>query len=243
MADPYIDPEETQAYGLFAREQMAGVCLGMVPAFDGAIQYCIAEQKKADVAMKAALDAHPAKPPTAADEAAVGEARDAIVRFGNYLGSIKGKPVELSVFFGRDVPSVFARRRMVKLVAAPQVVLGEDRRAKKLANLRDHKAHGGPSSTICIRACRPSRRSSARRAWTRPISGPRSPMHASPGSGSTPRTRRSSPASSATPRSSSSCLSCSMISPRFITHRAYRTPSRRPFNRRPRNRRPPQSRR
>jgi hypothetical protein len=32
VADPYIDPFETQLYGKFAREQMADVCLGKIAA-------------------------------------------------------------------------------------------------------------------------------------------------------------------------------------------------------------------
>ncbi len=37
MADPYIDPFETQLYGKFAREQMAAVCLGKIRDFDKAV--------------------------------------------------------------------------------------------------------------------------------------------------------------------------------------------------------------
>lgn len=57
MADPFIDPEETQSYGAHVREQMAAVVSGLVPELDGAIAYCIERQTTADAAMKAILDA------------------------------------------------------------------------------------------------------------------------------------------------------------------------------------------
>lgn len=38
------------------------------------------------------------------------------MRFGAYLGSLKGRPLDPSRFFGRDAPSVLARRRLTKLV-------------------------------------------------------------------------------------------------------------------------------
>jgi hypothetical protein len=58
MADPFIDPEETQSYGAHVRKQMEAVVKGLVPELDGAIAYCIERQAGADAAMRAALDAH-----------------------------------------------------------------------------------------------------------------------------------------------------------------------------------------
>ncbi|MBK6529483.1 MAG: hypothetical protein IPN17_11930 [Deltaproteobacteria bacterium] len=115
MADSYIDPRETLIYGAFARDQFAAVCMGLVPALDGAVKFASAEQAKADAAMKDALDRLPAAATVDGDP--VAEARDALVRFGKYIESIKGAPVALSAFFDRDAPSTAARRRLTKLVA------------------------------------------------------------------------------------------------------------------------------
>lgn len=125
MADAYIDQFETQVYGKFAREQMAGVCLGRIEALDGMITYAISAQEKADATMKEALDQRP-EPPTEVDgEAVLGEARDTLVRFGNYLESLRGYPLPLSTFFGADSPSVAARRRLTKLVGRVGVIVDE----------------------------------------------------------------------------------------------------------------------
>jgi hypothetical protein len=62
------------------------------------------------------------------------------------LGSLKGRPVDPSVFFGRDTPSVFARRRLVKLVAALKD-FAEKVEANK-AKLRDHKTWSAEFSDL-----------------------------------------------------------------------------------------------
>ncbi|MDO9021669.1 MAG: hypothetical protein Q8S73_39315 [Deltaproteobacteria bacterium] len=136
MADSYIDPRETLIYGAFARDQLAAVCLGLVPALDGAVKFAIAEQAKADAAMKEVLDRQPAAAVSEGDP--LTEARDSLVRFGKYVESIKGAPVALSAFFDRDAPSTAARRRLTKLVALVQHVAAkiEDNRS----HLRDYKS-------------------------------------------------------------------------------------------------------
>ncbi len=58
MADPFIDPQETQSYGAHVRQQMEALVRGLVPELDGAIAYCIERQTSADAAMRATLDAH-----------------------------------------------------------------------------------------------------------------------------------------------------------------------------------------
>lgn len=117
MADPYIDRIETQIYGLFAREQMQTVCIGKVPELDAMVAFAIAAQTKADAAMKVVLDQQPIVAPV--DSTAVLEtARDTIRRFGAYIDSLKGQPLDTKDYFGNEVPSVVARRRLLKLTAA-----------------------------------------------------------------------------------------------------------------------------
>lgn len=111
MADPYIDPFETLVYGSFAREQLAEVCLGKVPKLDGMVAFAIASQKEADLAMKAVLERQPRAAPAVDASAVLAETRDTVVRFGAYLESLKGRPVDPKLFFRGEAPSVPARRR------------------------------------------------------------------------------------------------------------------------------------
>lgn len=53
-----------------------------------------------------------------ADPAKVAEAADAIVRFGNWISSLKGRPIDPAVVFQGAAPSSIARRRLPKLVGA-----------------------------------------------------------------------------------------------------------------------------
>ncbi|MGK4003329.1 hypothetical protein WMF31_11940 [Sorangium sp. So ce1036] len=117
MADPYIDPFETKIYGKFAREQMAAVLMGKIPALDGMIAFAIDRQLAADQSMADVLDRQPRPAPRLDSEAVLGEARDVIVRFASYLDSLKGRPVDPRVFFRGETPSVLARRRLTKLTA------------------------------------------------------------------------------------------------------------------------------
>lgn len=125
MADPYIDQFETQIYGKFARDQMNEVCRGRVPALDPVVDFAITAQKKADDDMKAALDRQPRDKPVISDSDALANSRDLIVRFGSYLGSLKGRPVDPRRFFQSENPSVLARRRITKLVAALEHIVSE----------------------------------------------------------------------------------------------------------------------
>jgi hypothetical protein len=136
MADAYIDQFETLIYGKFAREQMKEVCIGRVPELDAAIEFAISAQQVADEAMSAALANQPRDKPVLATSEALAEARDVIVRFGSYLGSLKGRPVDPRRFFGGEAPSVLARRRITKLVAAVENILKEiDASGDKIANV------------------------------------------------------------------------------------------------------------
>jgi hypothetical protein len=78
------------------------------------------------------------KPAPAIDPAAVQEqARDVIVRFGYHIESLKGRPVDPETFFGRDAPSVLARRRLTKLTGAAAHILGQIKANK--SKIRDAK--------------------------------------------------------------------------------------------------------
>lgn len=125
MADPYIDQVETQIYGKYAREQMQKVCMGRIPKLDATVEFAIAQQAQADADMKAVLDKQP-KPASLEDASAVlEEARDTVIRFGAYLGSLKGYPVSPKVFFRNETPSDVARKRLVKLAASVEHIAAE----------------------------------------------------------------------------------------------------------------------
>lgn len=125
MADPYIDQFETQIYGKYCREQMQKVCVGRLPELDTMVEFAMAQQARADAEMKLVLDKQP-KPASTEDAAAVlEEARDTVVRFGAYLGSLKGYPVSPKVFFRNETPSEVARKRLVKLAAAVEHIAAE----------------------------------------------------------------------------------------------------------------------
>ncbi len=135
MADPYIDPFETQLYGKFAREQMADVCVGKIPALDKMVQFAIAAQQSADEAMASVIAKAP-KPAAAVDPAAViAEAGDVLVRFGSHIDSLKGRPIDPREFFRGDAPSVLARRRLTKLTAGVGHILVETKKSK--SKIRD----------------------------------------------------------------------------------------------------------
>jgi hypothetical protein len=135
MADPYIDPFETQLYGKFAREQMTAVCTGKIPSLDKMVQFAVSTQEAADEAMAKVIAKAP-KPAAAVDPAAVlAEAGDVLVRFGSHLDSHKGRPFDPKDFFRGDMPSLLARRRLTKLTAGVGHVLEEAKKNK--AKLRD----------------------------------------------------------------------------------------------------------
>jgi hypothetical protein len=134
MADPYIDPGETQLYGAFACEQMEDVCIGKIPALDGTVRFAIQTQRAANATMKEALDRLPKSKPIEGDP--IGEMRDYCVRFGKHVEAHK-KPVPLKEFFGDDPPSVAGRRRLHKLTNLAAHLLSQIE--KHRAQIRDHK--------------------------------------------------------------------------------------------------------
>lgn len=141
MADSYIDQFETLVYGKFAREQIQEVCVGREPKLDAMLAFAIEAQTKADEAMAAVLAKQPRDKPVLSESEALAEARDVVVRFGSYLGSLKGRPVDPKRFFGGDAPSVLARRRITKLVAAVENILKEiDASGDKIANVAPWRA-------------------------------------------------------------------------------------------------------
>lgn len=135
MADQYIDSFETQLYGKFAREQMADVCLGKVPALDSLVHFAIATQMAADGAMAGAIAKAPKAAPAIDPSAIIAEAGDVLVRFGSHLDSLKGRPVDPAVFFRGDAPSALARRRLTKLTAGVGHALEEAK--KNQASIRE----------------------------------------------------------------------------------------------------------
>ena len=125
MADPYIDQFETQIYGKYARQQMVKVCIGRIPEMDGAVKFAIAQQEQADVDMKVVLDKQTDTVSPEAAAVTLEEARDTVTRFGSYINSLKGHPVSPKVFFRNESPSDVGRKRLVKLTAAVEHIVGE----------------------------------------------------------------------------------------------------------------------
>jgi hypothetical protein len=125
MADSYISQLEAPVYGLFAREQMDEVCMGLVPALDPMVRFAITRQESADAAIKMVLDRQPKPLAPLSAAAAPGDARDFIVRLGSYLNSLKGRPVDPRIFFRSETPSAVARQRLVKLTGSMRFIAGE----------------------------------------------------------------------------------------------------------------------
>ena len=122
MADPYIDPFETQLYGKFTREQLIEVCLGRIPGLDAMVQFAVAAQESADGAMAQVMASVQAPKPL--DPAAVNaEASDVVLRFGRHLESHKKGTVDVAEFFRGDAPSALVRRRLTKLSAGVRHIL------------------------------------------------------------------------------------------------------------------------
>src|SRR5262249_55551969 len=127
----------TLIYGQFCREQMVEVCIGKVKELDPMVKFAVAKQEGADENMKAVLDRQPRRESEDDPAQTLAEARDVIVRFGNHLGSLKGRPVNPDLFFRGEAPSVVARRRITKLVGAVGHIVEELARNK--AKIRDYK--------------------------------------------------------------------------------------------------------
>ena len=89
MADPYIDPFETQLYGKFAREQMADVCLGKIPSLDKMVHFAIDAQLTADKAMADVIAKAPRAAAAVDPAAVIAEAGDVLVRFGSHVDWVR----------------------------------------------------------------------------------------------------------------------------------------------------------
>jgi hypothetical protein len=115
MADDYIDLFECRVYGELACQEMRARLLPLHPDWGAAILRGIALQEAANqrVIEVAAQAAGPK-----VNEAEVAEVRDTIVRFGSWLQSLKGRPLDLSLFFGVAAPSTVSRRRLPKLTGS-----------------------------------------------------------------------------------------------------------------------------
>lgn len=112
MADTYIDPYETVIYGTIACEEMRKRLLGLHPDWDPGVRRAIALQAEANGRMQsliAGLDT----PKVDKDE--LETIKDTIVRFGAWMDSLKGRPLDRDLFFNGAPPSAVARRRLQKL--------------------------------------------------------------------------------------------------------------------------------
>lgn len=115
MADNYIDAFETIIYGTHARKMIQRHVLGIEAAFDAALRLVLTNQEQVDKRMTELV----AKLPQArGDDSSLEEGRDSLVRFGSWLDSLKGRPLDKRKFFGTAAPSAVAGRRGSKLVGA-----------------------------------------------------------------------------------------------------------------------------
>jgi hypothetical protein len=135
MADSYIDQHEAVIYGKFAREQLLAVCLGKVPELDGAVRFAVAQQEKADAALKAVLDQQPVAASARETAQVQAEINGIVVRFGGYTTSLEGSPVDVNALLLGDSPSLLAKRRTTKLVGALEHAVTEFKKVH--ATLRD----------------------------------------------------------------------------------------------------------
>lgn len=115
MADRYIDPTECVIYGRLACEEMRRLVLPLHRGWSSSVERCIELQEQAN-GVVGDLVARAQVPQ--ADPAKVAEAADAIQRFGSWLGSLKGRPLDPATFFQGGAPSAVARRRLPKMVGA-----------------------------------------------------------------------------------------------------------------------------
>ncbi len=112
MTDSYIDPFEAVTYGQLACEQMAKFLIPLHTDWKKAVRHAIALQTARNDRVKELLS-HLQAPKL--DQEAIVDARDTIVRFGAWLQSLKGQPIDPKLFFGNDPPSIVARQRLSKL--------------------------------------------------------------------------------------------------------------------------------
>ena len=99
-------------YGQLACEQMAKFLIPLHTDWKKAVRHAIALQTARNDRVKELLS-HLQAPKL--DQEAIVDARDTIVRFGAWLQSLKGQPIDPKLFFGNDPPSIVARQRLSKL--------------------------------------------------------------------------------------------------------------------------------
>ncbi len=112
MADSYIDAFETVIYGRLACIAMRDAVLPLNSVWASAIEHCIQVQETHNARMEGLLGRVKG---LKIDEAEVAKVTDTIVRFGAWLNSLEGRPLDPRIFFGADVPSVVGRERLPKL--------------------------------------------------------------------------------------------------------------------------------
>lgn len=112
VADTYIDLFETIIYGELACTEMRTRVMPLHPAWASAVERCIELQEAANANVKAIIAQLPG---FKVDEAEIASVTDTIVRFGAWLHSLKGRPLDPARFFGSAPPSDVARQRFSKL--------------------------------------------------------------------------------------------------------------------------------
>lgn len=112
MADSHIDAFETVIYGNLACIEMRRTVLPMNSQWTSTVEYCIELQEAANARMEAIL-ARIKLPKVDKDE--VAKVTNTFVRFGSWLASLEGQPLDPARFFGAQAPSVAGRERLSKL--------------------------------------------------------------------------------------------------------------------------------
>lgn len=115
MADTHISAFECEVYGKLAAEEMRERVMPLHEAWSAAIARCIHLQDAATARVSALLARLGA--PKVNDEE-VAEVADTVVRFGAWIDSLKGHPLDAFVFFNGAPPSSVGRRRLPKLTGA-----------------------------------------------------------------------------------------------------------------------------
>lgn len=112
MADPYVDVFETLIYGKLASREMRRLVMPLNPAWAGTVAWCIEEQDKANARM-AAIVARLELPEVNDEE--LEKVTDTIVRFGYWIASLPGNPLDAYKFFAGHTPSDIGEARLSKL--------------------------------------------------------------------------------------------------------------------------------
>lgn len=112
MADTYIDVFETAIYGKLATQEMRTRVMPLHASWASAVERGIALQDAANARMEAIIGQ---MTDFRVDPREIEEVTDTIVRFGAWIDSLKGRPLDPVLFFSGAVPSTVARRRLSKL--------------------------------------------------------------------------------------------------------------------------------